>query len=108
VSQNQQNWQNTATQNQQNRQNYASQNWDGYHPYGYAGTGYGNPVAAAAVGVTGFALGAATQSAAVVATPPCTPTMVRIGEQNYYQCDGNWYVKAYSGSTVTYVAVQPP
>jgi hypothetical protein len=70
--------------------------------------GYGYPVGAAAVGVTGYALGVATQSSAVVTTPPCAPTMVRVGEQTYYQCDGNWYVKAYSGSTVSYVAVQPP
>jgi hypothetical protein len=34
--------------------------------------------------------------------------VVRVGEQSYYQCGENWYEKVYSGSSVTYVAVQPP
>jgi hypothetical protein len=104
VSQNQQNRQSSVSQNQQNRQNYASENWDGYY-----GPRYGYPVGVAAVaGVTGYAVGAASQPTPVVAALPCTPTVVRVGEENYYQCDGNWYAKVYSGSSVTYVAVQPP
>jgi hypothetical protein len=64
-------------------------------------------VGAAAVGVNSYAVGAATANQSVTALP-CTPTVVKVGDQNYYQCDGNWYAKVYSGSTVTYVAVQPP
>jgi hypothetical protein len=109
VSQNQQNRQSSVSQNQQNRQNYASENWDGYYGSGYYGPRYGYPVGVAAVaGVTGYAVGAASQPTPVVAALPCTPTVVRVGEENYYQCDGNWYAKVYSGSSVTYVAVQPP
>jgi hypothetical protein len=99
-----------VSQNQENRQNAANEYWDnnGYYGRGY----YGYPVGAAAlgaaaVGVTGYALGQAS-SATVVTELPCTPTEVRVGDQRYYQCDGNWYTKVYSGSTVSFVAVQPP
>ena len=73
----------------------------------------GAAATAAVAGVTGYAVGAASQTTTgqtttVVTTLPCTPTVVRAGDQTYYQCGQNWYAKVYSGSSVIYVAVQPP
>jgi hypothetical protein len=98
-----------VNQNQENRQNYADDHWDGYNGAGYR-PGYGvNPVAVTGAAVAGYAVGASTnQTTTVVTTLPCTPTVVNAGGQNYYQCEGQWYAKIYSGGAVTYVAVQPP
>ncbi len=52
-------------------------------------------------------------SAAQFASLRCTPVKVTSGWMGahtvtYYQCGNNWYIRAYSGSNITYVLVKPP
>jgi hypothetical protein len=54
-----------------------------------------------------------TVSAAQFSSMRCTPVQVTVGwmgahSVTYYRCGTNWYTKAYSGHSVSYVMVKPP
>ena len=71
----------------------------GHHGY--------HPVARGmAVGV-GVAVGAAIVGSIVNDVPPSC-TVVDVNGIAYQECDGSWYQPQYSGSSVTYVVVNPP
>jgi len=41
-------------------------------------------------------------------TLPCTPATVVVGGTTYYQCNGAWYIRVYSGGDVAYTMTNPP
>jgi hypothetical protein len=54
-----------------------------------------------------------TVSAAQFSSMQCTPVKLVVGwmgahTQTYYRCGTNWYLRAYSGHSVSYVLVEPP
>ena len=54
-----------------------------------------------------------TVSAAQFSSMRCTPVKVTVGWMGahsviYYRCGANWYIRAYSGQSVSYVMVKPP
>ena len=60
----------------------------------------------------GSAIGS-TVSAAQFSSMRCTPVKVTVGWMGahsviYYQCGTDWYIRTYSGHSVSYVLVQPP
>jgi hypothetical protein len=54
-----------------------------------------------------------TVSAAQFSSMQCTPVKLVVGWMGahtvtYYRCGTNWYIRAYSGHSVSYVLVEPP
>ena len=84
----------------------SAQNSGGFSSEGPASSGelsaatYGSPIGS-------------TVSAAQFSSMRCTPVKVTVGWMAahsviYYQCGTSWYIRAYSGPSVSYVSVQPP
>jgi hypothetical protein len=66
-----------------------------------------HPVARAAV-VTTAAVATAVAVGTVVHSVPPSCSSVMVGNVAYQQCGNTWYQPHYSGSSVTYVVVNPP
>ncbi len=83
----------------------SAQNSGGFSSEGPASSG---ELSAAAHGPIG-----STVSAAQFSSMRCTPVKVTVGWMAAhsvicYRCGTNWYIRAYSGPSVSYVSVQPP
>ena len=86
----------------------------GYGGYGYRGGGYGygggccyHPVARAAA-VTTAAVATAAVVGSVVNTLPSSCTTTMVNGLTYQQCGDSWYQPQISGSSTSYVVVNPP
>jgi hypothetical protein len=82
---------------------------DVHHDYDRPGTGccyYDHPVAAAAV--VGAAAVTAAAIGSTVYTLPSSCTTVVVNGITYEQCGSSWYQPQFSGTTTTYVVVNPP
>lgn len=76
----------------------------------YGGWGYGccyHPAATAAA-ATAAAVTTAAVVGSVVHTLPTSCEAVNINGYTYQQCGSTWYQPQFSGSSVTYVVVNPP
>lgn len=71
--------------------------------YGY----YGHPVARGVAFGTAAAVTAAAIGS-IVYTLPTACAAVRVGNVSYQQCGSTWYQPQYVGTSVQYVAVNPP
>src|SRR5580698_2978273 len=80
-----------------------------YHGGGcYNNSCCNHPVAAAAA-VTATAVGTAAVVGSIVSQPPATGCVTQIvNGLSYTQCGSTWYQPQFSGSTTTYVVVNPP
>lgn len=43
-----------------------------------------------------------------LASLPCEARITVVNGVNFYQCDSNWYTRAYQGDAVVYVPSGPP
>lgn len=75
--------------------------------WGCCNSGWGGFYAGAVVGAT-VATASAWRLGAYYSTLPANCVLVYRGTVTYYQCGTYWYQPAYSGMTVTYVAVKAP
>jgi len=76
----------------------------------YGGYGYGccyHPVARAAAATTAAVATAAAVGSVVYSLPPSCAA-VNVNGFTYQQCGSTWYQPQFSGSSVTYVVVNPP
>ena len=77
------------------------------HRYGWGGGCCYHPAAAAAA-VTAAAVTTAAVVGSVVHTLPTSCSAVMVNGFTYQQCGSTWYQPQFSGSSVTYVVVDPP
>jgi hypothetical protein len=78
--------------------------------HGGYGRGYGccyHPVAAGAA-IAGAAVVTAAAIGSVVNSLPSSCTAVVVNQVSYQQCGSTWYQPQFSGTSTTYVVVNPP
>jgi hypothetical protein len=93
-----------------NRNVYVNRDVDVHGHGGYYGGGYGccfHPVAAGAAFAATAALTAVAIGSVVNSLPPSCSSVV-VNTVTYQQCGSTWYQPQFSGSSTTYVVVNPP